>query len=184
MLVVCGGVPDGDGLAVGDGATVLVVCGWLPEGEALASGVTVAVGAGEDCSGVTVAVGRGPAGTLGFRRAVGLGSASVCATTCVTVSERTVAPTIPNAILDPKGLFFFMRIRLVTPNPALAHLLPLFLEDSRITRIGICACLRRRRIESTFATGHGHTAAGVKARFLASWMLSVGPIRLARRTGC
>ncbi len=48
VLVVCGGVPEGEGLGVDDGATVLLVCGWLPEGEALASGITVAVGTGED----------------------------------------------------------------------------------------------------------------------------------------
>lgn len=125
---------------------MFVVCGWLPEGEALASGVTVAVGAGEDCSGVTVAVGRGPAGTLGFRTAVGLGSASVCATTCVTVSESTVAPTIPNAILDPKDLLFFMRIQLLTANIALAQSSCRFLQIIRDSPpYGICVRLGNGR---------------------------------------
>ena len=63
MLVVCAGVPVGEGVAVGVGATVLVVCGWPPKGDALGKGVTVAVGTGLDCNGVTVAVGCGPAGT-------------------------------------------------------------------------------------------------------------------------
>ena len=115
VLVVCGAVPVGEGLAVGDGATVFVVCGCVPEGDALASGVTVAVATGEDWSGVTVAVGRGPAGTLGLTRAVGLGSASVCATTWVTVNGKTV-PTIASAISHPRALLLFIRIHIMTAN--------------------------------------------------------------------
>ncbi len=111
VLVVCGAVPEGEGLGVADGATVFVVCGWLPEGEALASGVTVAVGKGEDCNGVTVAVGRGPAGTLGLATGDGLGSTSVRATPRVAVRCEITAPqTISNAAIAPKILFFFIGI--------------------------------------------------------------------------
>ena len=79
MLVVCAIVPVGDGVGVGDGATVFVVCGCVPEGDALANGVTVAVGTGVDWSGVTVAVGRGPAGTLRPGEGDKPGAFSICA---------------------------------------------------------------------------------------------------------
>lgn len=83
MLVVRGGVPEGDGDGVGEGATVLVVRGCVPSGEELGSGVTVAVGTGVVCSGVTVAVGRGPGGTssssVTSTESDGVGVASSCA---------------------------------------------------------------------------------------------------------
>ena len=62
VFVICAGEAAGEGVGVGEGATVLVVRGCVPSGEATGSGVTVAVGAGVVCNGVTVAVGRGPAG--------------------------------------------------------------------------------------------------------------------------
>ncbi len=89
MLVVCAGVPSGEGVGVGEGATVFVVWGCVPAGEALLSGVTVAVGTGLDCKGVTVAVGRGPAGIVD----VGAGEISmeICATAPLPKIKVTTA---------------------------------------------------------------------------------------------
>ena len=112
MLVVCAGVPVGEGVGVGDGATVFVVCGWVPAAEALGRGTTVAVGTGLDCRGVTVAVGLGPAGTL-LIEGEGLGVSIICATACLIVRDKTIAPPrIPNMVVPPKILFCFLRIPL------------------------------------------------------------------------
>lgn len=99
-MVVCAGVPDGEAVALGDGATVFVVCGWVPPGDALGNGYTVAVGTGVDCNGVTVAVGCGPAGMLAE------GAVSVCPITEVTVSARKPALTKARAKMD----FLLVRI--------------------------------------------------------------------------
>ncbi|HMJ06796.1 MAG TPA: hypothetical protein VK474_11115 [Chthoniobacterales bacterium] len=101
MFVVRAGVAAGVGVGVGEGATVFVVCGCVPAGEALASGVTVAVGSGEDCKGVTVAVGRGPGGIV----------ASVCAMTQANGKRRAAARKTTQSTIERKVRFILISIQ-------------------------------------------------------------------------